>query len=121
MFHTSFIPGRSVLVDVQVIVSSDPRTNGMLMDTRAIPQQFTAEKRTEKDSGKDVIDSEKSANVTMNRTEKFVRSRKVARKNCDVKGITTETVKKVGTVEVMLGVDRDGFVDLFMELLSSLP
>ena len=75
-------------------MSTDDRINGLLFDdTRPVIKQNTTNKNNI------------NKNNTIKNKVELIESRE----------------KGVGRAEVILDVDRDGFVDLFITLLSSLP
>ena len=114
---------------MQVIVSADERTNGMLLeDSRVLPtrtqagtsaaaMEYEATVDAQERVGidvKGVLTSEEKCKNRANDNKTDSRDR-----NLPLPGVPT--INSVGRAEVMLGVDRDGFVDLFIALLSSLP
>ena len=116
---------------MQVIVSADERTNGMLLeDSRVLPTrtragtseaaaaiEYEATIDAQERVGTDVKGILNSGEKCKNRVkDNGADSRD---RNLLLPGVPT--INSVGRAEVMLGVDRDGFVDLFIALLSSLP
>ena len=114
-----------------MIVSADERTNGMLLeDSRVLPTRtragtsaaaaamdyeatIDAQERVGIDV-KGILASDEKCKNRANDNSTDSRDR-----NLPFPGVPT--INSVGRAEVMLGVDRDGFVDLFIALLSSLP
>ena len=114
-----------------MIVSADERTNGMLLeDSRVLPTRtragtsaaaaamdyeatIDAQERVGIDV-KGILASDEKCKNRANDNSTDSRDR-----NLHFPGVPT--INSVGRAEVMLGVDRDGFVDLFIALLSSLP
>ena len=82
-------------VEVQVIVSSDSVTNGMLLEDR-----------------RKVFDNSKYAQNDVDPTTKLLYG---------VVESTAQGPKSTGIVDVVLGIDQNGFKKLFIDLLSSLP
>ena len=96
-------------MEVQIIVSSDDRINGMLLtDTR----KLTGNAQNTSDKG---IDNDTTSASTSSSRAKQSDSSTTGRPS------TTHELKSTGIADVVLGVNRDGFVDLFIELLSSIP
>ena len=96
-------------MEVQIIVSSDDRINGMLLtDTR----KLTGNAQNTSDKG---IDNDTTSASTSSSRAKQSDSSTTGRPS------TTQELKSTGIADVILGVNRDGFVDLFIELLSSIP
>lgn len=92
-FSFKMVVEYTMTVEVQIIVSSDSRVNGMLLqDTRPKSEStHNTAKASQSDS------------------------------SCSGGPSATQELKSTGIAEVILGVNRDGFVDLFIELLSSMP
>lgn len=96
-------------MEVQIIVSSDDRINGMLLtDTR----KLTGNAQNTSNKG---IDNDTTSASTSSSRAKQSDSSTTGRPS------TTQELKSTGIADVVLGVNRDGFVDLFIELLSSIP
>ena len=130
--------GRSITVEVQVIVSDDDRINGMLFDdTRFVPpspsnqapksSRKVGEKVIQKNGMKDG-EKEVEKEIIYDGTEEV--EKEVVKGGSSVGDTSTRFDERIpgvkgprnsGMAEVVLSVDRDGFVDLFMALLSSLP
>ena len=94
-------------MEVQIIVSSDDRINGMLLtDTRKLTgnAQNTSNKGIDNDT-----------------TSASSSRAKQSDSSTTGRPSTTQELKSTGIADVVLGVNRDGFVDLFIELLSSIP
>ena len=116
---------------MQVIVSADERTNGMLLeDSRVMPTRTRAGTSTAAAAMEyeATIDAQERVGVDV---KGILNSGEKCKNNAEDNGINSRdrnlplpgvpTINGVGRAEVMLGVDRDGFVDLFIALLSSLP
>lgn len=88
-------------MEVQIIVSTDDRINGMLLTDNRTPIEKTS------DTTEEGINSDSTSSSTSTAKQS--------------KSSTTQEVKSTGIADVVLGVDRDGFVDLFIELLASIP
>jgi hypothetical protein len=87
--------GHTITLEVQVIVSSDATVNGMLLeDRRAVFNNNNTEDNTDSISKSSSSEDAES---------------------------TVQGPKSTGIVDVVLGIDQDGFTKLFIDLLSSLP
>jgi hypothetical protein len=94
-------------VEVQIIVSADGRINGMLLsDSRRLSGNTMNTSGEGKDS--DTTSTSTSKAKQNNTTSSGEPS-------------ATQELKSTGIADVVLGVDRNGFVDLFIGLLSSIP
>ena len=118
---------------MQVIVSADERTNGMLLeDSRVLPTRTRAGTSAVAAAAAMEYEATVDAQERVGADVKGILTSDKRRKNRSNYNSTDSrdrylpfpgvpTINSVGRAEVMLGVDRDGFVDLFIALLSSLP